>query len=96
MPSYDFSCGGCGSTFEQRASMATEVIACLKCGKSAQRKFSPTLNIFLPEHFRHARSLALPPKGSPLWENMVAPGSVKPEKQETLRDFCKKRGVRGA
>jgi len=76
--------------------MDTEVIACLKCGKGARRQFSPNLNIHLPEHFRHSRSLALPPKGSPLWENLVAPGSVKPEKQETLRDYCKAEGIRGA
>lgn len=77
-----------------------EVVAvCPECNGPADRQFSPNLNIHIPTAFRATSTAGwhLPPRGDKRWEGMDREGRTRAnsDRPETLREHCRKAGVRG-
>lgn len=78
MPLYDYECMDfeCGRTFEvwMPVDRRDEHPKCPTCNEKGWRVFSPTVNILVPEHFRHNQRDFLPPKGDPAWAGIQMGG----------------------
>ncbi len=57
MATYDFRCKPCKLT-EERSCMMAEADSqkCERCGKTMERLFSPTTNVYVPQSFKYATS----------------------------------------
>jgi len=70
MPRFDWRCASCGAVGEIWVREAVPCQPCRSCGGTAHRQFIPTVNILVPEHFRHNQRDFLPPKGDPSWDKI--------------------------
>ena len=90
MPLYDWYCIACKVTFEAFAHFDERAgMLCPHCTNHVTRRvFTPTVNILVPEHFRHNQRDFLPEKVDPAW-NKIEMGSgsqshAKPSAGEQL------------
>jgi zinc ribbon protein len=85
MPTFLYTCDVCGKEAEKfrRSEFRNLVWFCPECNVGLMhRKFVPTANIHVHEHFRHLQSDFVPEKGDPAWKDLV-PVSEARERQST-------------
>lgn len=84
---FDFRCSNCGEVAEFAAKTDERWVPCGNCRMPAERQFNLNVAFVVPARFAVSRGFGLPPKGSPKWENLVEAGSVKPDREESFRDY---------
>jgi putative FmdB family regulatory protein len=94
MPVYTYQCNRCRHHLDRRMSVGLRdtVMACPACDEGlAKRLFTPTLNIAVPEHFRHDQAGFLPPRSdTAAWEARSKGSQNHAARQETYEEFVRR------
>lgn len=96
MPIYTYQCGRCRHQTDRRMAVGLRdtVMVCPACDEGlAKRVFAPTVNIVVPEHFRHMQADFLPrPDDTAAWENLGRDSQMhaRPKAGHDFEEFARR------